>query len=52
MMYCWVCSNTGYIDCDCGGDMCVCLNNGEIECPYCDGGMDAEDEDLFFLDEE
>jgi hypothetical protein len=36
--YCSHCNNTGYLDCYCGGDLCVCENNGEYPCPYCDGG--------------
>lgn len=35
--YCDTCQNTGYVDCHCGGDLCVC-GAGEIECPVC-GGM-------------
>ena len=34
--YCTHCQNTGYIDCHCGGDLCVCENNGEEPCPFCD----------------
>lgn len=33
--YCFTCNNTGIVDCECGGDLCVCLNNGEIPCPEC-----------------
>jgi hypothetical protein len=35
--WCDHCQNTGWLDCLCGGDMCVCENNGEYPCPYCDG---------------
>lgn len=35
--YCFHCNNTGYVDCHCGGDLCVCLNYGERECPACGG---------------
>lgn len=34
--YCTHCNNTGYIDCYCGGHLCVCENNGEEPCPFCD----------------
>lgn len=43
--YCTHCQNTGWIDCHCGGDLCVCENNGEEPCFYCDGG-DAADDDF------
>lgn len=43
--YCHHCNNTGWLDCYCGGDLCVCENNGEYPCFHCDGGM-AEDDDL------
>jgi hypothetical protein len=33
--YCDNCNNTGYVDCHCGGDLCVCENYGEFECPKC-----------------
>jgi hypothetical protein len=33
--YCDQCQNTGWVDCYCGGDMCVCENNGEEPCPAC-----------------
>ena len=41
--YCAECNNTGWIDCHCGGDLCVCENNGEEICPYC-GGDGCEDD--------
>lgn len=34
--YCDVCQNTGWVDCYCGGDLCVC-GREEIECPSCHG---------------
>ncbi len=45
--WCDACQNTGWIDCHCGGDLCVCENNGEMECPLCHGdSVDwYEDED-------
>ena len=33
--WCETCHNLGFIDCHCGGDLCVCCNNGEISCPAC-----------------
>lgn len=40
-MYCDHCQNTGWIDCRCGGDLCVCGEN-EIPCPKCDGIADDD----------
>ena len=34
--WCDHCHNTGYLNCHCGGDLCVCELNGEYPCPYCD----------------
>lgn len=34
--FCFTCQNTGWINCYCGGDLCVCENNGEFPCPKCD----------------
>lgn len=31
------CSGWGHIDCHCGGDLCVCDNYGEADCPLCCG---------------
>lgn len=33
--YCETCDNMGVVDCFCGGDLCVCRNNGEKPCPDC-----------------
>jgi hypothetical protein len=33
--WCDVCHNTGSVECYCGGDLCVCENQGEIDCPEC-----------------
>lgn len=43
MGYCATCNNTGFIDCHCGGDLCVC-GEEEIECPECGNGF-ADDDD-------
>lgn len=32
---CKHCEGWGYTDCFCGGDLCVCFNNGEKPCYYC-----------------
>lgn len=41
--YCCTCQNTGFIDCHCGGDLCIC-GEEEIECPEC-GGFGGDDLD-------
>lgn len=33
--WCETCHNTRWIDCHCGGDLCICENNGEMPCPDC-----------------
>lgn len=33
--WCEHCQGMGTISCHCGGDLCVCENNGEAECPHC-----------------
>lgn len=44
------CGGTGSINCYCGGDLCVCGNNGSIECDGCedcerdDDGFGPEDD--------
>jgi len=45
MSYCEHCQNTGYLDCYCGGDLCICDNNGEYPCPYCEYVEDDGDDD-------
>lgn len=35
--WCSTCQNTGWVNCYCGGDNCICENNGEYPCPECDG---------------
>jgi len=32
--YCAECQNTGYVECYCGGDLCVC-GEQELPCPVC-----------------
>lgn len=43
MSYCDACQNTGWLDCHCGGDLCLCDNNGEYPCPHCDGMPDDDE---------
>lgn len=31
------CQGDGSVDCHCGGDLCVCENYGERDCPVCYG---------------
>lgn len=45
MSYCYRCNNTGWLDCHCGGDQCVCENNGEEPCFYCEGVDDDDCDD-------
>lgn len=33
--YCFTCENTREIDCDCGGDLCVCLHGPTLPCTDC-----------------
>lgn len=39
--YCFTCNNLGTVHCECGGDICVCLeygmSGGEMPCPDCGG---------------
>lgn len=39
------CSGLGVIYCYCSGDMCVCHNHGEVQCPGCFDCESADDED-------
>lgn len=43
------CGGSGYFDCHCGGDLCVCHNHGEVECFGCSDcehlGTDGDDDD-------
>ena len=40
------CNGLGYIECFCGGDLCVCDNYGEIPCGGCDA-CEPSDEDFY-----
>ena len=37
------CSGWGHINCYCGGDLCVCENYGEKDCPLCHGEGDVSE---------
>lgn len=39
------CGGTGTLNCECGGDLCVCHNHGSVECPGCDDCEDSDGED-------
>lgn len=39
------CNGLGYIECYCGGDLCVCDNYGEIPCGGCDACEGYDDLD-------
>lgn len=39
------CNGLGYIECFCGGDLCVCDNYGEIPCGGCDACEPGDDYD-------
>jgi hypothetical protein len=44
-LWCDACQNMATVDCLCGGDLCVCLNYGERDCPKCGGVSAYEDDD-------
>jgi hypothetical protein len=39
------CGGSGYFDCHCGGDLCVCHNHGEVDCVGCQDCEGYDDED-------
>lgn len=40
---CALCSDTGWVLCTCGGDLCTCDNYGEMRCPKgCAEAIDAD----------
>ena len=39
------CGGTGYVDCKCGGDNCVCHHHGEVECDGCQDCDPADADD-------
>lgn len=39
------CGGTGFVECYCGGDQCVCHRHGqEVECPGCDECPERDDD--------
>ncbi len=40
------CGGLGIIHCECGGDLCVCHNHEEVECPGCDECNPEDDDDV------
>lgn len=34
---CIQCNGDGWKLCRCGGDICICDNGGEMDCPACNG---------------
>lgn len=49
------CGGSGYVECYCGGDQCVCHHHGqEVECPGCEDceGLDFDDDDMGDDDDE
>lgn len=49
MAWCFHCQGMGTVECFCGGDLCVCLNYGERDCPVCHGdGDDGEGDDALY----
>lgn len=43
------CTGGGSVSCHCGGDLCVCDNYGERDCPVCfgEGSVSPEREALY-----
>jgi hypothetical protein len=40
------CGGSGYLECQCGGDQCVCHHHGqEVECPGCEDCLNRDDGD-------
>lgn len=40
------CGGSGMLNCECGGDLCVCHHHGEVECPGCEMCKHDDDEDF------
>ena len=43
------CGGLGELQCECGGDFCVCHHHGAVECPGC---PDCESEEDYGWDED
>jgi hypothetical protein len=39
------CGGTGWLDCECGGDFCVCTLNGGVDCLGCVDCREHDDYD-------
>ncbi len=39
------CGGMGFLQCECGGDFCICHHHGEVECPGCDDCLADDFED-------
>ena len=46
------CDGSGYMHCYCGGDFCVCGNQGEVECYGCKNCEREWDDDLEEMDDD
>lgn len=45
------CMGDGSVDCHCGGDLCVCENYGERDCPTCSGeGIVSEEREARYFE--
>jgi len=44
-VYSQTCGGSGLLDCECGGDFCVCHHHGEVECDGCED-CDFDDDDF------
>lgn len=44
MVSCPRCQGGGFVDCHCGGDLCICDNYGEKPCPVCYGEGEVTEE--------
>ena len=38
------CGGSGILNCECGGDFCVCHHHGEVECDGCEDCDDQDDD--------
>lgn len=43
------CGGSGHVDCNCGGDQCVCHHHGVTDCPGCE---DCEPDDDYWDDDD
>jgi hypothetical protein len=44
------CGGSGMLYCECGGDLCVCHNHGEMDCDGCPD-CEGDDDDLGYGNE-